>query len=147
VILNEVLLSRENASRLHGTSPLGAKNALHLNSSLQVEGKAVVANPIDFRNFINTIAFLMNRNVAIATEHDEVFVLVIAVVADGTLGVFLHNEAPLVSAKRGESVVKDSIGFLILVACLQLLQNLGVVDIVLFLLPELNVTKKLFFLF
>lgn len=60
----------------------------------------------------------MNRYVAIATEHDEVFVLVIAVVTDGTLGVFLHNEAPLVSAKRCKSVVKDSIVFLVFVASL-----------------------------
>ena len=38
----------------------------------------------------------MHRDVAIAAEHDEIFVLVIAIVADSTLSVFLDYKTPFV---------------------------------------------------
>lgn len=77
----------------------------------------------------------MHRNIAISAENYKVLVLVIAVVTDGALGVFLDNEPTLVCAERSQSIVKDHVRFLVLVAFLQLLKNVCVIDIVLLLLP------------
>jgi hypothetical protein len=40
----------------------------------------------------------VNREVAVATEHNQVFVLVVSAVADGTLGIFLVNKSSLMHA-------------------------------------------------
>ena len=68
VVLHEVLMSREDARRLHGSSSLGAKYALHLEPSFKIEGQTVVADPVNLRNLIDAIAFLVDWDVAVATE-------------------------------------------------------------------------------
>lgn len=62
-----------------------------METPLESETRAVVADPVGVGNLINTVTLLVNWDVARTAEDDQVFVLVIAVVADGTLGVFLNG--------------------------------------------------------
>jgi hypothetical protein len=57
---------------------------------------AVVADPICFWDFINTITLLMDWNVAHTTKHNQILVFIVAVVADCTLSIFLDNKPSFV---------------------------------------------------
>ena len=91
VVAHVLLLSAEYASWLHGAASLWAEKALDHYSSAHVESPTVVANPIVVWNFINSIASLVHRNVASSTKYNQILVFVVAVVADGTLGVLLNH--------------------------------------------------------
>lgn len=91
VVALVVLPGPEDARGLHGSSLLGAEDALHHYASLHIERPAVVADPVVVWNFVDAIAFLVYRYVAIAAKNDKIFVLVVSVVADGTLGVLLDD--------------------------------------------------------
>jgi hypothetical protein len=95
-----MLLSRKNTSRLHRTTSLRAQQASDLDPPLEVKRHTVVADPINLRYFVDSIAFLMNRYVAVATENNQVLILIISVVANCTLSVFLDNKTSLVSTQR-----------------------------------------------
>jgi hypothetical protein len=58
---------------------------------------AIVADPICLRNFVNTIAFLMNWDVTHATKHNQILVLVVTIIANCTLSIFLNNKASFMS--------------------------------------------------
>ena len=70
MVKHELFLSTENASGFHGSSALWAKYTLGHDTSAHVEDCTVVAVPIIVRDSINTVASLMNRDVASATEDD-----------------------------------------------------------------------------
>lgn len=99
VVVHEVLVSAEDAGRLHRAASLWAQDALDHDTSAHVERVAVVAQPVLFRNFVYTVASLMDRDIASSAEDNQVFVLVVAVVADGALGVFLDDKATLVGTE------------------------------------------------
>lgn len=100
VVVHEVLVSPENVGWLHSSTPLRTQDAFNHNASTQVKSSAVVANPVIVWYFINTITSLMNRNVTSSAKDNQVFILVITIVADGTLGVFLDDKATLVGTQR-----------------------------------------------
>ena len=100
MVVHKVLVSPENVGWLHSSTPFGAQDAFDHNASAQVKSSAVVANPVIVWYFINTITSLMYRNVTSSTKDNQVFVLVIAIVADGTLGVFLDDKATPVRTER-----------------------------------------------
>ena len=91
-----VLMGAEYARGLHRSSLLRAQDALDHYATAHVESPAIVADPIVVRNLIDAVAPLMNRDVASSTKDNQVFILIIPIVADGTLSIFLHNEASLV---------------------------------------------------
>ena len=124
VVALVVLPRPEDACRLHGSTLLGAKDAFHLNASLHIESPTVVANPIVIWDFVDAVAFLVYGYVAIAAKYDQIFVLVVSIVADGTLGVLLDNEATLVRAQRVVPVdVHAMRGHLVITARRKLLKN------------------------
>jgi len=87
----------------------------------------------------------MNRNVAVSTENDQVFIFIVSVVADRTLGVFLHHESPLVRRELHVPPVichLTTIILLIFAPLLELQQYPAIVQIIFLLLPQLNVTQK-----
>ena len=95
-IVHVVLKRAEDACRLHRTTALRAEDALDHDAAAHIEGPAVVANPVIVGDFIYAVAALVHRDVASSTEDNEVLVFIVAIVADGALGVLLHNEAALV---------------------------------------------------
>ena len=99
MIPHEVLICAEYARGLHRSSLLRAQDALDHDATAHVESPAIVANPIVVRNLIDAVAPLMNRDVASSTKDNQVLILIIPIIADGTLCVFLHNEASLVRAQ------------------------------------------------
>ena len=94
-----VLMGAEYARRLHRSAFFRAQDALDHDATAHVESPAIVADPIVVRNLIYTVAPLMNRNVASSTKDNQVFILIIPIVADGTLSIFLHNKASLMRAQ------------------------------------------------
>ena len=42
----------------------------------------------------------MDGDIASSTEDDQIFVLIVAIVADGALSVLLHDQAALMGAQR-----------------------------------------------
>ena len=88
----------------------------------------------------------MNRNIASSTKHNQVLVLVVAVVADGALRVLLDDEAALMSAQRVVALNVESVGAVWIIASFcQLLQNTLVILIIFLLLPLFNVAQEFFF--
>lgn len=100
MVPHEVLIRAENARGLHRTAALRAQDALDHDAPTHVERPAIVANPVVVGNFVDTIAPLVHWNIASSTKDDQVLILVVAVVADGTLGVFLDDKASLMGTKR-----------------------------------------------
>ena len=114
-----------------------------------MEGPAVIADPVVIWDLVDTVAPLMHWYIASSTKEDQVFVLVVAVVADGALSVFLDDEAPLVCAERVvaldvETVRTFTVG--VVGPLGELLKNALVILIVLLLLPLLHVAQEFFFL-
>ena len=99
VVAHVVLIGAEDAGRLHGATTLWAQDALDHDAAAHVEGPAIVADPVVIGDFVDAVAALVNRNVACPAEDDQVFVLVVTVIADGALSVFLDDEAALVGAQ------------------------------------------------
>lgn len=110
MIAHELFVGAEDACWLHGTTALRTKDALDHDAATHVESPAIVADPIIVGNFIDSIAPLVNWNVASSTEDDEIFVLIITVVTDGALGVFLHYKAALVCTQRVVSLNIEAVG-------------------------------------
>lgn len=93
----------------------------------------VVANPIILWHFINPIAFLVNRDIAHTAKNNQIFVFVVAIVADGALCILLNNKSSLVSAQLLQLNVafcSDSLGKLLL------FQNHFICAVIFFLLPK-----------
>lgn len=106
MVLHEVLMCCKNACRLHCSSAFRAQDAFHLDSSFEVERQAVVADPVDLRDLVDPVTLLVYRDVAVATENNQVLVFVITIVANGTLSVLLHHQASLVRTQRGKAGIK-----------------------------------------
>jgi hypothetical protein len=83
-------------SRLHGASLLWTEDAVDHESSLEPKEKTVIADPILLRQLLNTIAALVNWDVAVPTEHDHVLVLIVTAIADHTLCIVLNSHGPSV---------------------------------------------------
>jgi hypothetical protein len=83
------MVRRANIRRLHCATFLRTQKAVDHQASLQPEYQAVVANPVLFRQLLNTVAALMHRYVTVATEHDHIFILVIAAITYNALCIFL----------------------------------------------------------
>lgn len=92
-----VLLSGEDIGGLHGATFLRAQDTLGVQTSLECEARTIVTDPVSVWNFVDTVTFLVHWDITATAEHNQIFVFVIAVVADGALGVLLHSEASLVS--------------------------------------------------
>jgi hypothetical protein len=110
VIIHVVLICSKDAGWLHSTSSLGAKYAFDHNTSAHVKRPTIVADPVVIRNLVYAVAPLVNRDIAGTTEDDKVLVLVVSVVANGTLGVFLHYESSLMRTKRVVSLNIEAVG-------------------------------------
>lgn len=63
-----MLVGCEDARRLHGSSPLRTQQALDLDAALKTEGLAIVADPVNFRDLIDTVTLLVDRDTAFATK-------------------------------------------------------------------------------
>lgn len=100
VVVHVVLKGAEDARRLHCSAPLRTKDALHHNASPHIEHLAIVADPVVVWDLVDSVAPLVHWNVASSTEDYEVLIFVIAIVANGTLGVLLHDQASLVGTQR-----------------------------------------------
>ena len=100
VVPHEVLIRAEDACGLHCAAALRAQDALDHDAATHVERPAIVANPVVVGNFVDTIAPLVHWNIASSTKDDKVLILVVAVVADGTLGIFLDDKASLMGTER-----------------------------------------------
>ena len=88
----------------------------------------------------------MNRNIASSTKHNQVLVLVVAIVADGALRVLLDDKAALMCAQRVVALNVESVGAVWIIASFcQLLQNTLVILIIFLLLPLFNVAQEFFF--
>jgi hypothetical protein len=92
-----MLIRTKHTCRLHGSSTFGAENASDLYAAFECQAAAVVADPIILWHHINSIAPLVHWDIAHTTEHDQIFVLIVTIIADCALCIFLHNEASLVS--------------------------------------------------
>ena len=150
MVAHVLLMSAEYACGLHCAASLGTEDALDHDSSPHVKGPTVVANPIIVRNFVDTIASLVHRDVASSTKDNEIFILVISVVTDSTLSVLLDNQATLVRTERIVSLDVEAVGSLavrVVGTLRQLLQNALVIQIIFLLLPLLDVAQEFFFLF
>lgn len=101
VVLIIVLLSCEDASGLHRTTTFRTQDAPDLDASFQVECETIVANPVNLRNFVDSVTFLVHRNVTIATENNKIFILIVTVITDCALGIFLHNKSTFVRTQGG----------------------------------------------
>jgi hypothetical protein len=133
VVAHIVLLATEHTCRLHCAASSGTEDALDLEPASERETAAVVTDPVVFRDFVNAVALLVDRDVANAAEDDKVVFLVVAIVTDCALGVLLDNKAPLVRAELGEALV---LHHFMLLRLLQLHQDQLVVYIVFLLLPH-----------
>ena len=100
VVAHVVLIGAEDAGRLHRATTLRAKDALDHDAAAHVKGPAIVTDPVVVRYFVDAVAALVHWNVASPAEDNQVFVLVVTVVADGTLSVLLDDKASLVGAQR-----------------------------------------------
>lgn len=148
MVVHVVLKSAEDAGRLHCTTSLGAEDALDHDSTAHVEGPAVVADPVVVWDFIYTVTPLVNWDVASSTKDNQIFVLVVSVVADRALGVLLDHETSLVRAQRVVPLNVEpvwAIAVWVVSSLCKLLQNAFVVQIVFLLLPLFNVAQKFFF--
>ena len=136
VIALVVLPCPEDACRLHGPTLLGTKNAFHHDASPHIESPTVVTDPIIIWDFIDAIAFLVYRYVAHTTKNNEIFVLVVSIVADSALSVLLNNEATFMRAQRIVPVDIHAVcSQLIIVTHCKFLQNSFVIKIIFLLLP------------
>ena len=102
MIPHEVLIRSEYTCGLHSTSSFRTKNTLHHNASPHIEGPAVVTDPVIHRYLIDSIALLVDWDVAVAAEDNQVLIFVVSIITDGTLGIFLDHQASLVGAQRVE---------------------------------------------
>lgn len=94
-----MLVGCEDARRLHGSSPFRTQQALDLDAALKTEGLAVVADPVNFRNLIDTVTLLVDRDTAFTTEDNQVLVLIVTIVAYRTLCILLHYKASFMRTK------------------------------------------------
>ena len=76
------------------------EDALDHDAAAEVKGPAIVAKPFILGNLVNAIASLVDGDIASSTEDDQIFVLIVAIVADGALSVLLHDQAALMGAQR-----------------------------------------------
>lgn len=139
-----VLELSKDAGRFHGTTALWAQETLDLKPALEGKAAAVVADPVLLWNFVDSIALLVDGDVAATAEDYEVFVFVVAIVANCTLSVVLHGETTLVSRQLRVARVLCQVS-LVFATVLQLLQNELVIHVVLLLLPEFNMAEEFFF--
>ncbi len=86
-----MLLGREYTGWLHRTALLRTKNTFHVETPSKSKTATIVADPIVFRNFIDSVAFLMDRDITHAAENDKILVFVVSVVANCALSVFLYD--------------------------------------------------------
>ena len=91
VIAHEVLVSAEDACGFHCSSTLWTKDALDLDSTSHVKGETIVTDPVCFWDFVDSIATLVNRDIASSTKHNQVLIFVVAIVADSALSVLLNH--------------------------------------------------------
>ena len=117
VVAHVVLIGAEDAGRLHGATTLWAQDALDHDAAAHVEGPAIVADPVVVGDFVDAVAALVHRNVASPAEDDQVFVLVVTVVADGALSVFLDDKAALVGAQRVVALDVEAVRATVRVIC------------------------------
>lgn len=94
-----MLIRTEDASGLHSTASLWTEDASDLETTFEGETTTVVADPVIFRHNVDAITLLVDRNVAYATEDNQILVFVVAVIADGALGILLYDETSLVCAQ------------------------------------------------
>jgi hypothetical protein len=83
-----------DVSGLHCSSLLRAEDAADHEPPSQAEDLTVVTYPIFVRELFDAVATLVHRDVAQATEHDHVFIFVVATVAYHTLCILLGTMLP-----------------------------------------------------
>lgn len=110
----------KNGSWFHRTTSFWTKKTFYLKTSLHSKALAVVAYPVGVRNFVNSITLLMDRNIATATKHYQVFVFIVTIVANCALSIFLHNQATLVCRELSILDIRVLVNLLRL---LELLEN------------------------
>ena len=91
VVAHKVLVSAENACGFHCSSTLWTENALDLDATSHVEGETIVTDPVCFWDFVDSVATLVNGDIASSTKHDQVLIFVVAIVADSALSVLLNH--------------------------------------------------------
>jgi len=92
-----IVIRSTNVSGLHSSALFGAKYAVHHQPSAKTENLAIVANPVLVRELFNTVATLVNRDVAKAAENDHVFVFIVSTITYYALCVLLSTMLPRVS--------------------------------------------------
>jgi hypothetical protein len=96
VVIHVVLVRPKDASWLHSSAALGAENTLDHDASTHVKRPAIITDPVVVWNLVNAVAPLVNWDIASTAEDNKVLILIVPVVADGTLGILLHYEPSLV---------------------------------------------------
>jgi hypothetical protein len=137
-------LRGKNTCGLHSAASFWTEEALDLQTSLQRKAAAIVADPVVVRNFVDAVTFLVHGNIAISAEHNQVFILIIAIIADGALSVFLNDEASLVGRQLLVANILCEVGLLGFTLC-ELLEDDFVIDVVFFLLPHFDVAEEFLF--
>lgn len=145
-MLEELLVAAEDIRGLHGSSFLGAKEALDHLSLLKAKCEAVIAHPIIFSELFNTEARLMYRHRAVYTEDNLVMILIVATATDGTASIVLSDLSPLQIADIFDIVLELlPLGFVYLLAItgglvhfVHLIHDLPVPQLVPFLLRQLQ---------
>ena len=94
-----MLCSPEDACWFHRASSFRAEDTLHHHSPLHLKKLAVIANPTFVWKLIDAVALLVNRDIAHVAEDNQVLIFIVAIVADGALGVLLHYQTPLGSGE------------------------------------------------
>jgi hypothetical protein len=91
IVLFILLLAPKYVSRFQRPSLFGTQLALNHEAFSKAKDPAGIADPVLFREGFNAIAALMDWNAAVATEDYEVFILIVTIVANGTLGILLSH--------------------------------------------------------
>lgn len=121
-----MLVCAKEVGRLHRTASLRAQEALDHDSTTQIESPTIVADPVVVRNFINSIATLVDRYIASSTENNQVFVFVVAIIAYCTLRILLNYKSTLVGTQRVVALkVKavEAVAIRVIISFCKLLKN------------------------